>query len=366
MKTKLLSLILISVLICACGENTASSENSQSISASNNGLSTNGDVIAESQATRQNLKESIEQAQAVLNSLEGREESDHTGKYLSSYNASDEQEEYEESLKQQDNTEISASNDNTNQESADIDYEKDAKVDSNARLPEIPSNTGKYTAVTVDQLNRELEENAMRAENSWNDKNVVMAGYLDNIDNDGMYFTILGEDKWGAVTCRLNKNEEVRNIIMNQSTGDAIVVYGKISSIGEVIGYTVDVDKVEGTATSTAKSDASTAMNGKYKVVTVGDLINDLESNAMRAESTWKDKYVQVTGYLYNIDSDGSFFNITDAPNEYHSINIRMGKSESVKNVIMNKNIGDKVVVKGKITGVGEILGISVDAESVE
>ena len=86
----------------------------------------------------------------------------------------------------------------------------------------------------------------------------------------------------------------------------------------------------------------------------------------MRAESTWKDQYVQVTGYLYNIDSDGAYFNITNAPEEYGSISCYMKKNESAKNVIMNKNIGDKVVVSGKINTVGEVIGIHIDVDTVE
>ena len=155
---------------------------------------------------------------------------------------------------------------------------------------------------------------------------------------------------------------------MNQNVGDGIVVYGQISSIGEVMGYSVNVDKVEGNTTN-AKSTTAAAKStdGKYKNVTVGDLRNDLENNAMRAENDWKNQYVRVTGYLTNIDSDGSYFNIANSPDElFGTINCNMRKNESIKKVIMNKNMGDKVVVSGKITTVGEVLGISIDAESVE
>lgn len=59
-----LMVILLSIcVISACGD--ASSQDSGK--SGNNGLTTGGDLIAESQKTRQNLRDSIDNAQAVLN-----------------------------------------------------------------------------------------------------------------------------------------------------------------------------------------------------------------------------------------------------------------------------------------------------------
>ena len=61
------SVILIGVSIlflCACGDNSSKTADS---SGNNNGLTTGGDLIAESQKTRQELREGISKAQAILN-----------------------------------------------------------------------------------------------------------------------------------------------------------------------------------------------------------------------------------------------------------------------------------------------------------
>lgn len=352
-------LIVMLVFLCACGDEKSSQSNQDG---GGNGLTTNGDIIAESQQTRQSLNESIQRARAILDAREST--GDYSGKYLSGYSVSNEYDEYEEEPLEE--TLYDDTNENNDISSTTRESNETAKSNE---PPPLPTNAGKYTPVTVGKLYGELNENAMRAENNWNDKYVVIAGYISNIDNDGAYFGITDTDEaWDfeQVHCDMKKNEQAKSLIMSQNIGDGVLVYGKITSIGEVIGYSVDVDKVEGNNTNSVKTNTTKATNGKYTVTTVGELLNDLGSNAMRAESEWKDKDVQVTGYLYVIDSDGSYFSMTDAPDEYGSIHVSMKKNDNVKNVIINKNTGDRVVVKGKITVVGEVLGITVDAESAE
>ena len=88
MKMRVISLILLSALICACGDNSTS-QLGQSNEESNKQHS--GDVIESSQQTYQELRESVERAQALLNSLESNEENNYTGKYLSGHSIADEQ-----------------------------------------------------------------------------------------------------------------------------------------------------------------------------------------------------------------------------------------------------------------------------------
>lgn len=111
--------------------------------------------------------------------------------------------------------------------------------------------TGKeYLSVTVKQLCTELSENAMRAERDWNGKNVQITGYLSNIDSSGAYFSITETNDslaWvdGMVRCSMRKNEDVKNTIIDKNTGDLITVYGTISQVGEIIGYSLNTDYVE-------------------------------------------------------------------------------------------------------------------------
>lgn len=67
MKKKVLALVLIAVLLCACGDNNTS-KSEQGNGESN--VQKSGDVISDSQQSRQELRESIDRAQSLLRALE--------------------------------------------------------------------------------------------------------------------------------------------------------------------------------------------------------------------------------------------------------------------------------------------------------
>lgn len=105
----------------------------------------------------------------------------------------------------------------------------------------------------------------------------------------------------------------------------------------------------------------------EYKAYEVGELIDDLESNAMKASDKYLDQHVKLTGQLCNIDSGGSYFSIERTGSDFEIYNVTCYlKNDEQKSVIMDVSIGDVLVVKGEITEVGEIMGYSMDVESVK
>lgn len=46
------------------------------------------------------------------------------------------------------------------------------------------------------------------------------------------------------VRCRI-KNDSQKKLIMEKSAGDTIVVKGKIKDVGELMGYSLDMDEVK-------------------------------------------------------------------------------------------------------------------------
>ena len=113
-------------------------------------------------------------------------------------------------------------------------------------------------------------------------------------------------------------------------------------------------------ATDTAtKAPAEQAME-----VTAEQLITDLEGNALNAKTTWEDKRVKITGIVYNIDASGDYFSLR-GDDEFSFTNVTVNIDESLVGAVSAFTIGQEVTVTGKITGVGEILGYSVDAESI-
>ena len=109
-----------------------------------------------------------------------------------------------------------------------------------------PEEAREYTAVTVDQLYDELDDNALKAEDTYQDAYVAVKGLLGKIDSDGGY---IGSDKLDDtslenVHCRLVSDEQ-REAVKSHSRGDEIIVKGKMTDIGEIQGYTMTVDSIE-------------------------------------------------------------------------------------------------------------------------
>jgi len=104
----------------------------------------------------------------------------------------------------------------------------------------------------------------------------------------------------------------------------------------------------------------------QFTPYTVAEMIKDLEENAFNAEEKYMDQYVQISGRLDNIDSDGKYISIYPANDKYAFIGVQCNiKTEEQKEKLKTLKTGNKVTVTGKITSVGEILGYSLDISSI-
>lgn len=125
------------------------------------------------------------------------------------------------------------------------------------------------------------------------------------------------------------------------------------------------------TANSPASSSASaekesTTPEITYTAYDVSELMDDLDANALKASDKYKDQYVELTGRLNVIDSNGKYISITPANDQYAIIGVQCFiKSDDQKSAIMDMSIGDTVVVKGKITDVGEVMGYSLNIDEI-
>ena len=103
-----------------------------------------------------------------------------------------------------------------------------------------------YTSYTVSQLIDDLEENALIAENTYLNQYVEITGRLSVIDSDGKYISLAPQNDMFTiqdVQCYI-KNDEQKAQVANLSKGDVITVKGKIKSIGELMGYSLDIDSI--------------------------------------------------------------------------------------------------------------------------
>lgn len=122
-------------------------------------------------------------------------------------------------------------------------------------LPDGDNNTAReakqreYITVSVSTLVNELENNAAAAQKKYKNKYVKVTGKLGTIDSDGDYISI--DDPADAfsitgVQCFINKNDKKQsNFVLNLHKGQTVTAYGKITDVGELLGYHLEVDRFE-------------------------------------------------------------------------------------------------------------------------
>ena len=99
-------------------------------------------------------------------------------------------------------------------------------------------------SVTAEQMLSDLEQNPMRAQKLYSDKWFEIVGTLGNMDSEGKYFSLEGPDfSLISVQCQIprDKKEEFTNKLINMSKGARISVKGKVTDMGEVMGYKVAI-----------------------------------------------------------------------------------------------------------------------------
>ena len=105
-----------------------------------------------------------------------------------------------------------------------------------------------------------------------------------------------------------------------------------------------------------------------YTHYSVTELFDSRSNNALKAEKTFKDQYVEIEGYLSTIDSSGKYITVGADPENWdymlQSVQCYVTNDEQI-NQIIEMNAGDTIVVRGKIKDVGEILGFQMDIDSI-
>ena len=100
----------------------------------------------------------------------------------------------------------------------------------------------------------------------------------------------------------------------------------------------------------------------EYIVATVDEMYETLNDNALKAKKTYDGQYVEVTGILGTIDSNGSYICLDEMNTAYsfYSVQCFVKNDEQLDHVI-EMSSGNKYTVRVKITTVGEVLGYAGD-----
>lgn len=172
----------------------------------------------------------------------------------------------------------------------------------------------------------------------------------------------------GAKKC-LNCGKDQRNWFAKHKIITGILVIIVLAVIGSLGNG--DGDKSATTSTqTTANTSTSTTKEEQPKptpmAVTTDKLMEDLESNALNASDTYKGKYVEVTGKLSNIDSNGKYFNIVPMNKDFAIIGVQCYITTEQKATVAKFTKDQKVTIVGTISDVGEVFGYSLKVESIK
>ena len=107
-----------------------------------------------------------------------------------------------------------------------------------------------YANADINVLIREAKTNAAAANKNYKGKDVkIVGGILGNIDSDLSYISIDGTNRdfsFLHVRCAIkSKNKELQDAVLKLQKGQAVTVYGRVTDVGDMMGYYLDLDKVE-------------------------------------------------------------------------------------------------------------------------
>ena len=103
-----------------------------------------------------------------------------------------------------------------------------------------------YTPYDMSELMNDLDQNPLNAADKYQNQLVELAGKLNVIDSSGQYISVVpSNDPYAilGVQCFI-KTEEQKEAVKGLSIGDTITVKGEITEVGEVIGYSLDIDEI--------------------------------------------------------------------------------------------------------------------------
>lgn len=107
-----------------------------------------------------------------------------------------------------------------------------------------------YAEADINVLLSEAKDNAAAANQNYKGKAVkIIGGHIYNIDSDVKYITIDGTAaQYSMIHIRCDvdaKNKELKDAILALKKGQNVTVYGTIKEVGDIMGYSLKLDKVE-------------------------------------------------------------------------------------------------------------------------
>lgn len=156
-----------------------------------------------------------------------------------------------------------------------------------------------------------LKQNAAKAASVTKDQKLkIIDGKIGTIDSDGDQFN-LEHDSFtiSTITCYVQNKSIAQKQLLEVKRGQQVDIYGTITRVGETLGYSVDVDRIElpGQHTDTSSQNNPTNSPTTTPVTKVHDETKEVKDTVntfmhayfKRDNSTMKD-YSVFQGRIYN------------------------------------------------------------------
>ena len=138
-----------------------------------------------------------------------------------------------------------------------------------------------------------------------------------------------------------------------------------------VVVVVIAIANSSGNNETAPKNDSTPVQNQTeeivYEAVDLQTMFDELDANAMKAENNYQGKYVEFECKIANFDSDGSYVSVEPVNADEWNFSTAMCyiKDDAQKELLLQKNVGDSISIKGKVKSIGEIVGYSVDINEV-
>ncbi len=266
--------------------------------------------------------------------------------------------------------ELKIYNPNAEVQTANNNEEKENQLEKTNTSTPAPAPTApavdtqrEYIKVTVDELKKTLDDNPMRAKETYKGAYIEVSGKLNGVDASQKYISMCGANEvvsFVGAQCYM-KNDYQKAQVREMNTGDPVTLRGKCTYVGEMMGYQIDIDSIDGYE----PKEVEEIDPNEYIVCSAADLVNDLNNNAAKAKQKYLDHNIEVTGRISDISSKGKSIEIEPANDPYSFTSITCyTKTEELKKKVLDLNKGDIITLRGKCTLVGEVLGYSITVES--
>ena len=158
------------------------------------------------------------------------------------------------------------------------------------------------------------------------------------------------------IVCEDNQQKDPRKMVCG-----TLLAFATICIVAVLIICIMSPESFEGTSTNNSPTISANTQT-EYLKVDLQDMLDELRSNALRAEETYQNKYIEITGVIKVFDSDGKYIAIVPygASNwSFETVQCYLTDT-SHKAFLLEKSVGDVVTIRGKVFSVGEVLGYSV------